>query len=498
MVIIDDVNRIYGEYTETDKITYNTSAAYTLPNKHGEITLSVIFFDQGGYATPPFTVDIIYYRQLPVPDLFVGQTNDGVSIEGLNLRPSGYGSESPAAQLTGYDMAYIAKRVSGFNMDLYAVATGSQIKLYDRNWSLVQDINLSENYHAIAFDASDNCLWVQGSESKFKKLILSETDGTFSYTNTGIAVASIQCSSICTDGSYMYGILSEHYIYKWGKNGGLVSSVDVANMIANINQCIGIEYYNGYIYIGSDTGYLNVIDVSNFDSVQFTCQIQSGISNISKLCIDGFYIYVSDESDIPIYRYSLVPRIDIYRSYDDINYSLFADDVAIKMLDTESDRIAPFAPSLNSLSHVLYGYSSDNTIDIKVINNITGSTIHVSYYIIAHDTYGHETENSEVKTANILPIIVGYSVAWDTNKDTIPPETVNETDTSFTSDPLPDNTGYYVHIRCATSKFIYGQTAHMGPFNIDSSIPNIVGVALTPSIVNVLDSVLVQVMVSDL
>jgi len=65
--------------------------------------------------------------------------------------------------------------------------------------------------------------------------------------------------------------------------------------------------------------------------------------------------------------------------------------------------------------------------------------------------------------------VVGYSVLWDKNPETIPCQSLNLTETEATSLPLSDFSSYYAHVRAMDTAGNWSNTAlHFGPFCIDS------------------------------
>ncbi len=67
--------------------------------------------------------------------------------------------------------------------------------------------------------------------------------------------------------------------------------------------------------------------------------------------------------------------------------------------------------------------------------------------------------------------IVGYSYVLDTNPVSFVDHTADTGQTSYTSEPLSDGSGYYFHIRTVDIGGDASQTIHLGPFQIDTKPP---------------------------
>jgi gliding motility-associated-like protein len=72
--------------------------------------------------------------------------------------------------------------------------------------------------------------------------------------------------------------------------------------------------------------------------------------------------------------------------------------------------------------------------------------------------------------------IAGYSTLWDSSADTVPPESIN-TNSSATSATSPNlesksDQSYYFHIRSVNEAGLWSETAHLGPFRIDTTLPD--------------------------
>jgi len=108
----------------------------------------------------------------------------------------------------------------------------------------------------------------------------------------------------------------------------------------------------------------------------------------------------------------------------------------------------PFAPadptSVNSTSHTVSTWSSDNTVDTGWIDAIDA-------------TSGLD----------------GYSVLWDTNASTIPDQTkdIEEGVQSASSTELADGSSHYFHIRSVDNAGNWQSTIHIGPFYIETVPP---------------------------
>jgi hypothetical protein len=69
--------------------------------------------------------------------------------------------------------------------------------------------------------------------------------------------------------------------------------------------------------------------------------------------------------------------------------------------------------------------------------------------------------------------IGGYSIIWDSSADTVPDESVNISSWITSSkSPLLESQTYYFHIRSADKAGNWSQTAHLGPFYIDTKEPD--------------------------
>jgi len=71
--------------------------------------------------------------------------------------------------------------------------------------------------------------------------------------------------------------------------------------------------------------------------------------------------------------------------------------------------------------------------------------------------------------------IAGYSILWDSSADTVPTQSVNMDSSAISStspklESKPDRS-YYFHIRSVNEAGIWSETAHLGPFMIDTQPP---------------------------
>jgi len=109
------------------------------------------------------------------------------------------------------------------------------------------------------------------------------------------------------------------------------------------------------------------------------------------------------------------------------------------------DTVAPADPtSVNSTSHTVSTWSSDNTVDIGWID-ATDATSGLD----------------------------GYSVLWDTNTSTIPDQNkdIEEGVQSANSTALADGSSHYFHIRSVDNAGNWQSTVHVGPFYIETVPP---------------------------
>ena len=109
------------------------------------------------------------------------------------------------------------------------------------------------------------------------------------------------------------------------------------------------------------------------------------------------------------------------------------------------DTVAPADPtSVNSTSHTVSTWSSDNTVDIGW------------------------TDATDATSG-----LDGYSVFWDTNTATIPDQTKNieEGVQSANSTALVDGSSHYFHIRSVDNAGNWQSTVHVGPFYIETVPP---------------------------
>ncbi len=100
--------------------------------------------------------------------------------------------------------------------------------------------------------------------------------------------------------------------------------------------------------------------------------------------------------------------------------------------------------SVNSTSHSVGIWSSDNTIDIA-------------------------WEDATDATSGLD----GYSILWDTDNTTIPDQTmdIEEGVQAATSPALADGNSHYVHIRSVDNAGNWQSTVHLGPFYIYTPLP---------------------------
>jgi len=100
--------------------------------------------------------------------------------------------------------------------------------------------------------------------------------------------------------------------------------------------------------------------------------------------------------------------------------------------------------SVNSTSHSLSTWSSDNTVDVS---------------------WTDATDN--------LSGLDGYSVLWNTSANTTPSDnkTIEEGVQTATSSELADGSSYYFHIRSVDNVGNWQSTVHLGPFYIETVPP---------------------------
>lgn len=113
------------------------------------------------------------------------------------------------------------------------------------------------------------------------------------------------------------------------------------------------------------------------------------------------------------------------------------------------DARAPIGPSaLLSTSHTVQTWSNDNTIN-------------VTWQAAIDADYG---------TCGLA----GYSIVWDTNATTDPDDTteLDSLATSHTSPVVADGQSIYFHIKAVDRVGNVGTTYHLGPFYIDTVLPN--------------------------
>ncbi len=109
------------------------------------------------------------------------------------------------------------------------------------------------------------------------------------------------------------------------------------------------------------------------------------------------------------------------------------------------DTVPPTDPtSVNSTSHTVSTWSSDNTVDISWID-----------------------------ATDATSLLDGYSVLWDTNTNTIPDQTkdIEESVQSANSTALVDGNSHYFHIRSVDNIGNWQSTVHVGPFFIETVPP---------------------------
>jgi len=121
----------------------------------------------------------------------------------------------------------------------------------------------------------------------------------------------------------------------------------------------------------------------------------------------------------------------------------------------ELDITPPTDPSgVNSTSHTISTWSSDNTVDI---------------------TWTDATDNGSG--------LDGYSILWNTDNSTIPDtiKDVEEGSENTTSLALADGNSHYFHIRSVDNAGNWQSTVHLGPFFIATTSPVLSGGAVSPT-----------------
>jgi len=116
------------------------------------------------------------------------------------------------------------------------------------------------------------------------------------------------------------------------------------------------------------------------------------------------------------------------------------------------DDVAPSSASPTSTSHSVGVWSPDNTVDVTWDAGIAGPSG-----------------------------VAGFSVLWDTSPATVPDSTPDTASLSMTSPSLADGAAHYFHISTCNNAGVCGLVAHLGPFQIDSSIPTNPGSLTSPS-----------------
>ncbi|MBI4549195.1 MAG: hypothetical protein HY707_14530, partial [Ignavibacteriae bacterium] len=219
-----------------------------------------------------------------------------------------------------------------------------------------------------------------------------------------------------TDGKSAYAYLGGPFaVLTWG-NGGWINSFGNNHM-----QWVG-AHEMGHIFRAADQ-YAG----SNRCSYSW-----NGYSNQnSEDCPSGPYVSSIMRQDAATYP-------PISTSGTNIDYW------AQGMFNWSPSSIPNNPTSISSLSHSLYSWSSDRTVD-------------VSWSGASHQTSG----------------IAGYSWDWTTSSSTIPDQTFDGSGTSATSFSLSDGSSWYFHIRAKSNAGGWNSGAtHYGPFYIDGAPPN--------------------------
>ena len=375
---------------------YTARAVYDLPDRYGTYTISATIYNASGGELGTHSFRVHYLPAVPNLDFTLTPQADG---SGVRLKPTVtmalLGSISTVGSYPDFwDMTYLPKEFTGFSRSLFMTASYGIVEIFTDKWEYITAISLPKSYTGICYDQVNNCLWMQGwadlDSGRVRKYTLSNDGLTVTETTTYFAATS--CIGICTDGTYIYGMTRERYLYRWNKDGSGILNIYLPTTVPNCSYTEGIEYFNGCIYFGSDNGYIHVLDVSDFANPKLITELY-GCGNSVKMCCDGYYLYYNVGDNI-LSRLSTLPKVDIYRStVAGSGYALLGTFAPSEYLDAAAVDSTTPTLSASSPSHFIGSASRDNTIDL-IWSAAQGAGTTYYYYVVSVDAYGNRSQVS--------------------------------------------------------------------------------------------------------